>query len=626
MCGICGIHGLERIDQPAVVVRRMNNALKHRGPNASGEFITDDVALGHQRLSIIDLTSAANQPMHSPDGRYVLIYNGELYNYQEIQAQIVDYPFLTNSDTEVVLAAFQKWGIAAVERFNGMFAMALWDDREKELFLIRDRLGIKPLYYAHVGQSLLFASEIRALLQSEMVERRSNINSIVDFMRYQTVHAPDTIIEGVKMLMPGHWMKITDTDYHIEPYWKLTESPSFEALNMTNGEIKTQVADLVSNAVKRRLVADVPFGAFLSGGIDSSLIVGLMAQHHSAPINTFSVSFEEEAFSEARYARMIAEKFNTNHTDIRLAPIDFLNELPHALQSMDHPSGDGPNTFVVSKVTKEAGITMALSGTGGDELFGGYEIFKRFVQLHNKTWLLSFPKGMRGIVGNYLRYKQPGIASDKTAQVLKAGRFDLEYIYWVSRLLFFDKRTAQIINTDALPANNVYRAVENEVKYGSRGFQFPKLSQVSIAEIATYLQNVLLRDADQMSMAHALEVRVPFMDHQLVEFVLGIPDDVKYPQTPKQLLVNSFPELLPDEVVNRPKMGFTLPWNEWLRAELRHFTADHLSDLSARPFFKQSGIQQLWSDFEQQKPDVNWAHVWNLVVLENWLRQNKVDV
>lgn len=626
MCGICGIHGLEKIDNPTAVVRRMNAAMAHRGPDASGEYVTPEVALGHQRLSIIDLTTAANQPMHSPDGRYVLIFNGELYNYQEIRAQIDDYTFLSNSDTEVVLAAFRKWGIAAVQRFNGMFAIALWDEQEKELLLVRDRLGIKPLYYAEVGQSLIFASEIRAILQSEMVQRKASRSSIVDFMRYQTVHAPDTIIDGVKMLMPGHWIKVTDNDFQIAPFWKITESPSMEARGMEEKDIKNRVAQLLNDAVKRRLVADVPFGAFLSGGIDSSLIVGLMAKHHPAPIKTFSVTFAEEKYSEAPFARMIAEKFQTDHREIRLTPQDFLDDLPTALKAMDHPSGDGPNTFIVSKVTRDAGITMALSGTGGDELFAGYDIFRRFIQLQDKKWLLSFPKWMRAIAGNTFRYRQPGIGSDKTAEVLKAGRFDLEYIYWVSRLLFFDKRMLQVLNLNALSPNSVFRTVGEEVAYGTPGFKYPKLSQVSVAEIATYLQNVLLRDTDQMAMAHALEVRVPFMDHELVEFVLGIPDRYKFPETPKKLLVDSFPELLPDAVVNRPKMGFTFPWNDWLKKDLRDFTGDHLSDLASRDLFHKDGIDRLWNDFDQQKPDVNWAHIWNLVVLENWLSQNQVDV
>ncbi len=624
MCGICGIHGLERLDQPQELIRRMNATIEHRGPDATGEYISAEIALGHQRLSIIDLTVAANQPMYSDDGNLVMVFNGELYNYQALREQLNDYPFLTNGDTEVVLAAFQKWGIKAVQRFKGMFAIALWDVRKKELFLIRDRLGIKPLYYAEVGHSVVFASEIRAVLASGLVARSASAVNIIDFLRYQTVHAPDTIIDGVRILMPGTYLHISDFDLKVHQYWSMTGSVKAEILSYA--ETKFRVADLLEQSVKRRLVADVSFGAFLSGGIDSSLIVALMARHQSKPVKTFSVSFEEEAFSEAPYARMIADRFATDHHEIILNPADFLNDLPNALAAVDHPSGDGPNTYIVSRVTKQAGISMALSGLGGDELFAGYDIFKRVIALQDKRWLLSFPGWMRAVVGNVLRRLRPGINSDKTAAVLQAGYFDLEYIYWVSRLLFFDDRIRNILNLKALSANRVFGIVGDQVGYGNPGFQLPRLSQVSIAEISTYLQNVLLRDTDQMSMAHALEVRVPFMDHDLIEFVLGVPDEIKFPLQPKKLLIDSFPDLLPCEVVNRPKMGFTFPWAEWLKRDLRDFTGDHLSDLSKRTIFNQKGIHQLWSDFDQQKPSVNWAHVWNLLVLENWLYKNNVDV
>lgn len=624
MCGICGIFGLERIDQPKEIVRRMNASMQHRGPDASGEYATAEVALGHQRLSIIDLNAAANQPMHSTDGHATLAFNGELYNYRELRAQLTDYSFITNSDTEVILAAYQKWGINAVQRFNGMFAFALWDAQKKELFLVRDRMGIKPLYYAQVGQSVVFASELRALLESGLINRQSNQNALIDYLRYQTVHAPQTLVEGVQMLMPGTFLQISDTEQKTFIYWSLTRDA--EVHGSSREESQNHIATLLDESVKKRLVADVPFGAFLSGGIDSSLIVGLMARNQATAVKTFSVTFDEDEYSEAPYARMVAERFGTDHTEIRLTPTDFLNDLPNALAAMDHPSGDGPNTFVVSKVTREAGITMALSGTGGDELFGGYDIFKRVDALQDRRWLLSFPKWSRAMAGKLLNMYRPGISSQKTAEVLKAGYFDLEYIYWVSRLLFFDRRIARLLKTDRIPPNSVYNIVGEQVAFGKPGFQLPLLSQVSIAEISTYLQNVLLRDTDQMSMAHALEVRVPFLDHELVEYVLGVSDTIKYPHTPKKLLVDSFGDLLPKEIVNRPKMGFTFPWNDWLRAELREFTQDHLSDLKNRELFNSAGIDELWKDFEQQKPGVNWAHIWNLVVLENWLQQNKVNV
>lgn len=624
MCGICGIYGLEQLDQPREIIRRMNSSMQHRGPDASGEYVDDHVALGHQRLSIIDLTDSANQPMHSADGQTVVIFNGELYNFRELKSELSDYPFQTDGDTEVVVAAYQKWGIDAIQRFNGMFAIAIYDRPKNEIFLVRDRLGVKPLYYAQVGQSLVFASEVRAMLASELISRQVNKEAVVDYLRYQCVHAPETLVSGVHMVMPGTCIQLSDTEQKVFTYWSLVGNASNHHSSLA--DTKQHLSELFENAVRERLVADVPFGAFLSGGIDSSLVVGLMARNMTNPVKTFSVTFDEDEFSEAPYARMIADKFATDHTEIKLNPTDFLKDLPNALAAMDHPSGDGPNTYVVSRVTKEAGLTMALSGTGGDELFCGYDIFKRVDSLQSKRWLLSFPKWVRAMAGQVLQRYRPGISSAKTAAVLKADYFDIEHVYWVSRLLFFDRGISKLVNVDAMPANRVFQIASEQVAFGEAGYNLPLLSRVSVAEISTYLQNVLLRDTDQMSMAHALEVRVPFMDHQLVEYVLGIPDEFKYPHSPKKLLVDSFSDILPDEIVNRPKMGFTFPWERWLRKELRTFVGDHLSDLSRRSLFNAQGIEELWSNFDHQHSNVNWAHVWNLVVLEQWIQQNDLNV
>jgi asparagine synthase (glutamine-hydrolysing) len=623
MCGICGVYGLEQIDSPEAVIQRMNQKMEHRGPDAGGSFVSENIALGHRRLSIIDLNSYANQPMHSTDGELTLVFNGEIYNYLELKSQIDNYTFITNSDSEVILAAYAKWGIDAIKLFNGMFAFALWDNRKKQLFIVRDRLGIKPLYYSQKDNSIVFASEIRALLSSGLISKKLNHHALVDYLRYQTVHAPSTIIEGVKMLMPGHFLRISDNEVAEVCYWSLIENASNE--QHTLEETKQVISDLFRKSIKRRLIADVPFGAFLSGGIDSSLVVAMMAQQSAQPVKTFCVTFDDEQFSEAKYARMVAKLYATDHTEIKLNPTDFLLDLPNALKSMDHPSGDGPNTYIVSRATREAGITMALSGLGGDELFAGYDIFKRSIELQQKKWLLSFPKWVRALGGKALKQRNKGISGEKMAMVLQADYFDLEYTYWISRLMLPDSRINQVLNIKNTVPNSVFKSVHEQVGYGTQGFGLPGLSQVSVAEISTYMQNVLLRDTDQMSMAHALEVRVPFLDHQLVEYALGIPDKYKYPESPKQLLVETFKNAIPSEIVNRPKMGFTFPWERWLKQELKAFTADNLSDLSKRSLFNKSGIEQLWAAFEKGDPSVNWSRIWYLVVLENWLKQNGIE-
>ncbi len=626
MCGITGIAGHPREDEARRAVDRMNEAQHHRGPDAGGLWSDDGVVLGHRRLKIIDLSSAANQPFQSPDGRHVLVFNGEIYNYRDLRAELERLPgahvFRTGSDTEVLLAALAAWGPAALERLMGMFAFAWWDRTERRLLLARDRLGIKPLYLHGSGGRLAFASELRALMASELVPRELDHAGLVDHLRYQTVHAPRTLVAGVRMLMPGHYLSWKDGRAEEARYWDLVANARTEAGGLSPETVKREVRDRLARAVERRLVADVPFGAFLSGGIDSSAVVGLMAEAGSAPVSTFSVVFDEEEYSEERYARIVAKRFGTRHTSIRLRPDDMLRLLPHALAAMDHPSGDGPNTYVVSKMTREAGITMALSGLGGDEVFGGYPVFKRTAALRRLRSLGLLPPALRGLVGDAMARFRPSAATDKLPGLLRAPAFDPQHTYPFSRLAFLDPALRRLLAGDVLPPNAVTAALQ--VRYQAGAAALPLLSQVSVAELDTYLPNVLLRDTDQMSMAHALEVRVPFLDHELVEFVLGVSDAQKFPHTPKKLLVDALGDLLPAQVVNRPKMGFTLPWEHWMRNELRSFCEARLRNLGARPLFRRDGVEALWKRFQHGDPRVNWARVWGLVVLADWLDTNRI--
>lgn len=630
MCGINGILGLNDVALAKQKVQAMNNAMKHRGPDDEGVFADSNIALGHRRLSIIDLSAAGHQPMASHDGRYHIVYNGELYNYKELKFELqrvvsgskdVAYFFQTNTDTEVIIAAYARWGEDCVNRFNGMFAFCIWDNLKQELFIARDRLGIKPLYYIYTNEVLAFSSEIRSLLASELIVRQLDENSLVDYLRYQTVHAPNTIVKGVKMLMPGHYIKNDSRKVTIHSYWNLKKNISHASAGKSYLEVCKDVNTLLTKAVERRLVADVPFGAFLSGGIDSSAIVGLMSKVSSDKVKTFSVTFDEHAFSEAKYAQLIAKKFNTDHHEIKLNPADFLEQLPNALKAMDHPSGDGPNTYIVSKATKEAGITMALSGLGGDELFAGYDVFKRSLELNKKAWLNALPKFMRSAGGTILTKVKPGVASEKIAAFLSQDEVNFRSFYPLSRQVLMDKEIASILIKKELTGNRVAEIISESIISDSKF----KISQTSIAEISTYMQNVLLGDADQMSMALALEIRVPFIDYTLVEYVLGIPDKYKSTHSPKKLLVDSLGDLLPSEVVNRPKMGFTFPWNDWMKNELKLFCEQRVLSLSKRKFFNEKQIVSLWNRFLKNDPRITWSRIWILVVLENWLLENQIE-
>ena len=623
MCGIAGIHGFEGIAEPEALVRRMNAAMAHRGPDADGVLRRGNSVLGHRRLSIIDLSSESNQPFLSADGRLAIAFNGEIYNYRELKREL-DRPWRTGSDTEVLLAAYEAWGTECLHRLQGMFAFVIHDRGTDELFIARDRMGIKPLYWYRDDRHVLFASELRALLATGLVPRRLDRAAMVDHLRYQTVHEPATMVQDARMLEAGHWLRVSDAEVSTGRWYDLVRATKREAEQLPLDEVKREVRERLERAVTKRLVSDVPFGAFLSGGIDSSAVVGLMAERMQQPVHTFSVVFDEEAYSEERYARIVAEKFRTEHTTIRLQPADMLRLLPEALAAMDHPSADGPNTYVVSKKTKEAGITMALSGLGGDEVFAGYPVFKRTIGLWNRRWLTQFPRELRGLSARIIAAAKPGIAADKLGELLRLPSFSVDDTYPVSRLTFSDRELVRIIAMERLPMNRVSEAMHGLIRTDG-GHALPLLGQVSLGEISTYMRNVLLRDADQMSMAHALEVRVPFLDHDLVEFVLGVSDAVKYPHSPKRLLVESLGDLLPREIVDRPKMGFTLPWELWMRNELKGFCEERITKLQQREAFRPHALLVLWRRFLAGDPRVNWSRLWSLVVLGDWLERHGVE-
>lgn len=626
MCGINGIFGLENLTGSANdIIKKMNDALAHRGPDATGIALCDNLILGHRRLSIIDLSPESNQPMIGLNNQYTIVYNGELYNYNDLKTQLKDYPFKTKSDTEVILAAYHKWGYDCVNHFNGMWAFALWDNNRKELFISRDRLGVKPLYYYKNDRGVIFSSEIRALLASDLVPRKLNTNALFDYFSYQTIHAPETIVKDVFMLMPGHNMIIGDTETKIYSYWNIAENYHSQAHNHDYNQAKKNVYELLYKAVERRLVSDVSFGAFLSGGIDSTAIVALMSQASSSQVSTFSVIFHESDFSEAHYAKLVAQKYKTAHHEILLNPNDLLNLLPYTLKAMDFPSADGPNTYLVSKAVKDAGISMALSGLGGDELFAGYPVFNRMKNLQSLQWLQYFPYSLRKITSHIYKTINPSIKADKLSEFLCAEYFRISDIYPLSRKIFTDSTICQILKYKKTPPNRVKKIVSQLLEQGTPGSKLQNIAQTSICEISTYLQNVLLRDTDQMSMAHALEVRVPFLDYLLVEYVLALPDEYKTGKTNKKLLTESLGDLIPNEIINREKMGFTLPWEKWMKNELMNFCNEKISALSQRSFVDSNEIIGLWRQYLAGNKKLNWSRIWGLIVLENWLTQHNIE-
>ncbi len=625
MCGIAGILNLKSEKNLNEPIRNMTNALAHRGPNAEGFYVeTNTVALGQRRLSIIDLSTSANQPFIDDSGRYILIFNGEIYNYLDVKPLLSQYNFKTTSDTEVILAAYIKWGADCLKYLNGMFAFAIWDKIEQTLFVVRDRLGIKPVYYYIDNQHFVFSSEIRSMLSSGFIPRHLDKNALRDYLNFQSVYAPATIIKNVFQLMPGEYASISSKGMQKTFYWRVETSPNgFEIPNKEAAQKK--VRELLTASVERRMMSDVPLGAFLSGGIDSSAVVALMAQASERPIDTFTVSFAEKQFDESRFADIVAKKYNTNHTTIRLTPDDFLKELPAALDAMDAPSGDGLNTYVVSKATKNAGITVALSGLGGDELFAGYSYFRHFQKVKTAFPLYwRIPQAIRSPFLSLVHKAMPSNPKVKRfVDILNAPQPSIEDIYPQMRRINTEGEVNALLNEGKTTDSTIYQLLKERQTAINK---LPDLSHFTIGELLGYTLNVLLKDTDQFSMASALEVREPFFDYKLVEYVLKVPDVFKFDKSsPKPLLVGALHDLLPNEIVNRPKMGFSFPWKHWLLHELHAFCQEHIDYLSQYDVFNEDAIQEEWSSFQKTNGEKSsYVKIWQMVVLSYWLKKNNI--
>jgi asparagine synthase (glutamine-hydrolysing) len=646
MCGIAGIllspgasaSAGEQREQARVALGRMVGAIQHRGPDDCGETVLNNrvhgvLGLGHTRLSIIDLSPAGHQPMLDLQTGNYLSFNGEIYNHRELRealaCEFADWQ--SQSDTEVILKAYRKWGVDCIRHLRGMFAFALWDQAAQRLLLARDRLGIKPLYYYAGADLFIFASEVRAILASELVKRRVDHLALSDYLTYQSIPTPRTLIEGIKTLLPGCWLTVDAAGkITTQEYWNLLQNRSDEAGLATKTEARRRVAELLREATELHLVSDVPVGVFLSGGIDSSAIVALMRELGHTP-RTFSVVFGESSFDESSFAREIAQCYRTSHTEIRLSDQALLDQLPNALTAQDQPSGDGINTYIVAKAVKEAGITVALSGLGGDEFFAGYPSFKLLTKTSRYLRLMNHvPLKMRNLGARAAElFSKNSIRLAKATTLLNSDGSLAEMYPIIRQVLSPSQRRLLLSERWRQLVSQVSDSYVDLLQAAFTGKEEPDfLARISYAEGRTYMHDVLLRDTDQMSMAHALEVRVPLLDHKLVEYVMGLPDRYKLSNgTPKPLLVESLNGLLPRGIVHRTKQGFVLPFAVWMRGGLRQFCEERLRPerVHGRGIFEASEVQKLWTAFLQGSRSVSWSRLWVLVALEEWLEQNQVS-
>lgn len=604
MCGVAGVFSYGGKCDPSTI-RLMSESMNHRGPENTGYFESSKVCLGHNRLSIIDLSVQANQPMFDSLNRYAIVFNGEIYNYKELRKTLADYAFKTKSDTEVVLAGYLKWGVSFLNKMAGMFAFAIYDIEKEEMFIARDRIGVKPLYFLNNTETFLFASEIRAIVKTKKSRCNINYNALHCFLSTQSVGSSNTLYTDINQLPPGSFMKVSNTGVVSEKYW------SFDSIESSRNygsyeEVKQEVKSLLYQSIERRMVSDVPVAAFLSGGIDSSAVVAIMSQFRDK-IDTFNIGFEDKKYDESQYAEVIARKYNTNHHRIILKTDDFLRELPNALIAMDSPSGDGVNTYVVSKAIAQDGTKVALSGIGGDELFAGYPSFSRWLKVNQFKGIWQIPLTMREKMLSVTFSKYPNL--ERIRLLLRAEKLNINTYYPLIRQVFSE---AEISNLMPLKTDYHHGSVE-------RFENLPLLSQMSVAELSNYTLNTLLKDTDQFSMANSLEVREPFFDHELIEYTMFIPDKFKKGAYPKQLLVEALDAMLPMEIVNRPKKGFAFPWDSWIRNELKTLVEFNIKELNERSVFKAGIVCEYWNQYKKGDKSISWLKIWLFVSLNQWL-------
>jgi asparagine synthase (glutamine-hydrolysing) len=628
MCGIAGFVDLwaaseVRVrEERAQTLENMCRVIRHRGPDDQGVMVMDGVALGMRRLSIIDL-SGGRQPISNEDGTVTIVFNGEIYNYRDLQSELRarGHRLVTNSDTETIVHSYEEYGGACVEWLRGMFSFAIWDDKEKKLFIARDRVGKKPLYYTVTRQgTLVFGSELKSLLQHPEVTREINPEAIDAYFSLGYVPDPLAIFKNIEKLSPGHHLTFQNGRLSIERYWDF----KFE----TNGnghraiDYLDELRAMLEESVKIRLVSDVPLGAFLSGGIDSSTVVALMARHMDQPVKTFSIGFNEDSYNELKYARLTARKFGTEHHEFLVTP-DICDVVDELAWHFDEPFADSSAipTYVVSKLAREH-VTVVLTGDGGDELFAGYT---RYVTEQKRRGFNLVPRAIRkGLM-------------DPVSRRLPHGAFGRNYLYNVSldsidryldSVSIFTGPNKNLLYTSdfrgALRGDSQMSSFFNELsdKVKTR----TSLDSLLYIDSKTYLPGDILTKVDRASMAVSLEARVPLLDHKLIEFVTRIPAGMKMAGLEtKHVFKQAISDLIPAEILNRPKQGFGVPIEQWINRQLRNRIRDTLSDprTQQRGYVSRGHVEMLLGEHEKGRRDHSMA-LWSLLMLELWHR-NFVD-
>jgi asparagine synthase (glutamine-hydrolysing) len=620
---MCGIYGRLQLDGPSIAPvdadRLAIGALRHRGPDDQGFWYGSQVCLGMRRLSVIDL-STGHQPIFNEDRSVCVVYNGETYNFQELRQELQarGHRFVTTSDTEVIVHGWEEWGEDVASHLNGMFAFALWDERRRLLWLVRDRLGIKPLYYRHEpGRRLLFASEIKSILAHPDVPRNVDQQGLFNFMAYGHAVGPDSIYRGIHKLMPGHALRIERGQVSEHTWWNVVPG---RAVERTDEEWRSSVRTLLEDSIRRQMVADVPVGAFLSGGLDSSAVVALMQRNTSHRVRTFSLGFDYgDAYNELADARRVADHIGTDHHELLVQPDQLVDSLQALIYHYDEPFGDAAcfPTYLVSRLARQH-VTVALTGEGGDELFGGYPRYKAERWLHRLSPLLSAVGPIAApVVGALPRLR-------RVKKFLDAGRVT-DDIRRYSQLLrvFTDDVLRQVIDPRLAAAARAYDGVAVYRQHMNDASAADHMNRLMYVDVKTWLADTYLEKVDKASMAVSLEARVPLLDHRLVELSFQIPSRLKMSSRfTKRIFKDAVADLLPPETLARRKHGFSVPTDPWFRGELRQFTYDVLLDPRSRQrgFFRADAVERLWREHQDGR-EVRDSHLCLLLNFELWARR-----
>lgn len=602
MCGIGGI--VSRKEVGVKELEEMKKEMKRRGPDMDGIYLSKDkkVGLVSTRLAIIDLSENGKQPMENEDKTLWLVFNGEIYNYKELRKKLsqLGHVFKSNTDTEVILHLYEELGEDCVHKLRGMFAFCIWDEKERKLFLAQDRLGIKFLYYYFDGIDFIFASSLKAILKCKQVERKIDPKGVIGFLSLGYVPAPITMVKGIKNLLPGHCLVVKGGDIFLKKYWDLCWVRIREKKRYQ--EMITQLYNQLNQTVKFHLISDVPIGIFLSGGLDSSTITALVAKHTSK-VKTFTLLFNEKKYDERKFARLISKKFNTQHIETLITPQMVFDELHKIFSFMELPTIDGINTYFVSKLAKEEGIKVCLSGLGGDELFGGYHSFKRGLLVYKLVhtpvlrYSLKFP-----FFKSHSKYNFSPLMEKPT----------LMRWYFTMRKLFYPHEIQSLLSKKWFPIEGEKFIRKTNIKSEDLGDKIREL------EIKNYMYNQLLRDTDTMGMGNSVEVRVPFLDHQFIEFILSVCNE-KF--LSKELLKKTMSFILPKEILKRRKKPFTFPFAEWL-----HFYSHKLITplLRSNFLFNSDAVKVEYKNFYHHKS--SWQRIWGITVLEEWVKLMKLGI